>query len=222
VVIGILIALQINNWNEDRKTRQSERQYLERLRIDLVSDSIYLTRRIKESNAGISGGKFYGIEAYKTQENFNEYMALMNNLHWNSEHFVVQKSTFDELSSSGRFNIISNEHLKKNILDHYLIYESNASHIKEGNEFSVGEMSKIISIWFNGWNIVKVNKALNLDVKMDWEFINDPTSKKFIEMETAISIYTAKHEQFKLYFEESLKRIRTLLKEIDEELKNHE
>ncbi|MBD10112.1 MAG: hypothetical protein CMC68_05100, partial [Flavobacteriaceae bacterium] len=35
VVIGILIALQINNWNENRKKRQVELNYLERLIIDL-------------------------------------------------------------------------------------------------------------------------------------------------------------------------------------------
>ena len=31
VVIGILIALQINNWNEERKFRKEERDYLKRL-----------------------------------------------------------------------------------------------------------------------------------------------------------------------------------------------
>ena len=35
VVIGILIALQINNANENRKKRQVELSYLERLAIDL-------------------------------------------------------------------------------------------------------------------------------------------------------------------------------------------
>ncbi|MGB5372105.1 MAG: DUF6090 family protein, partial [Flavobacteriaceae bacterium] len=32
VVIGILIALQINNWNEDRKDRAKERFYLRSIR----------------------------------------------------------------------------------------------------------------------------------------------------------------------------------------------
>ena len=32
VVIGILIALQINNWNEQRKTRQSEQEILNNLK----------------------------------------------------------------------------------------------------------------------------------------------------------------------------------------------
>ena len=35
VVIGILIALQINNWNESRKLKKIELNYLQRLVIDL-------------------------------------------------------------------------------------------------------------------------------------------------------------------------------------------
>ena len=38
VVIGILIALQINNWNEERKNKVVEKQLLENLRSSLVSD----------------------------------------------------------------------------------------------------------------------------------------------------------------------------------------
>ncbi|WP_411768155.1 DUF6090 family protein [Winogradskyella sp. A3E31] len=38
VVIGILIALQINNWNEDRKTRMVEVKMLKNIKNSLVSD----------------------------------------------------------------------------------------------------------------------------------------------------------------------------------------
>ena len=38
VVIGILIALQINNWNELRKERQKEKAFLKEINLD---DNIY-------------------------------------------------------------------------------------------------------------------------------------------------------------------------------------
>ena len=38
VVIGILIALEINNWNEGRKTRRQLSDHLENLAIDLNED----------------------------------------------------------------------------------------------------------------------------------------------------------------------------------------
>lgn len=47
VVIGILIALQINNWNEHRKTRLTEATKLNKLLEDLKLDSIAFDSNIK-------------------------------------------------------------------------------------------------------------------------------------------------------------------------------
>ena len=49
VVIGILIALQINNWNENRKQNIKERFILERLLIDLNSDMDLVTYQIEKA-----------------------------------------------------------------------------------------------------------------------------------------------------------------------------
>ena len=42
VVIGILIALQINNWNENRKQYLAEIEFLKGIKNDLIQDSIYI------------------------------------------------------------------------------------------------------------------------------------------------------------------------------------
>jgi hypothetical protein len=47
VVIGILIALQINNWNEGRKTQRAELKYMEQLREDLLADSVFFDSRMQ-------------------------------------------------------------------------------------------------------------------------------------------------------------------------------
>ncbi len=218
VVIGILIALGVNNSNELRKIKILERSYLERISQDLVSDSLYLNRRIKEATIYIKTGKDFPLKAYKTQKSYDEYFILINNLSWDSEHFVLQKTTFNELNNSGNYDVLSNPKLKRNILKYYQKYETDASHIKEINEFSVLTLSKIISLIAKGLNTIKVNSELNLDAKMDWKYINDPGSKKFIDLETAVSVYTAKYEIFNSYFKESLIRIRLLLKMLDKEL----
>ena len=38
VVIGILVALQINNWNDQRKLHNQELKYLRNIRADLVNN----------------------------------------------------------------------------------------------------------------------------------------------------------------------------------------
>ena len=42
VVIGILIALQINNWNEGRKAKNNEAVLVKQLLVDAKKDSIFL------------------------------------------------------------------------------------------------------------------------------------------------------------------------------------
>ena len=50
VVIGILIALQINNWNEARKNSKREQLYLESFKEDLLKNEKELLRIIEKSD----------------------------------------------------------------------------------------------------------------------------------------------------------------------------
>lgn len=62
VVIGILIALQINNWNENQKLNQSRQEYYRQLLIDLNKD-------IESANNFIERFK-------KEREEYNNYLKL--------------------------------------------------------------------------------------------------------------------------------------------------
>ncbi len=55
VVIGILIALQINNWNEDRLDRRREREYLDSMLADLREDLGTIDTAIR-GNAHLANG----------------------------------------------------------------------------------------------------------------------------------------------------------------------
>lgn len=54
VVIGILIALQINNWNEDRKAKANEREYLKGIKRDLEQDLVFVQERIYQYSERLS------------------------------------------------------------------------------------------------------------------------------------------------------------------------
>lgn len=51
VVIGILIALQVNNWNEERVARQSEKELLTEVMEALRSDSLVIWDTIESTNS---------------------------------------------------------------------------------------------------------------------------------------------------------------------------
>ena len=47
VVIGILIALQINNWNENRKVNITKQNYYQQILTDLESDKEFAENTIR-------------------------------------------------------------------------------------------------------------------------------------------------------------------------------
>ena len=50
VVIGILIALQVNNWNEERKSNNARLEYTHTLLVELQKDSLQLRSELSEIN----------------------------------------------------------------------------------------------------------------------------------------------------------------------------
>jgi len=54
VVIGVLIALQINNWNEDRKERVLEDDYLAKISLNIEDDIIQYNKILEANNQGLN------------------------------------------------------------------------------------------------------------------------------------------------------------------------
>src|SRR5210317_597667 len=116
VVIGILIALQINNWNEERKDRMVEIKYLKNLKHDLQNDSVALVNiRENRINTIKAVKSLLNIAASKEIESVFE----VDSLYWTIGiwwEFIPNDNTFQELISSGKFNIIKNEKIKNYLL----------------------------------------------------------------------------------------------------------
>ena len=117
VVIGILIALQINNWNEKRKERAVEVNFLKNLKADLVSElenstyfANYRFEKAEASAALING------DAPQTIEDVERYTDTYERVFiWNT--FVPNNNTFKELLSSGNLSLIKNDSIKNRLLE---------------------------------------------------------------------------------------------------------
>ena len=98
VVIGILIALQINNWNEDRKTQQRLTAFLTEIQSDLSNDIIKANSIIDEyiANDSILRQIRYN-KIINTLENHTElrvhYIKFFHNFYfpWILEQSSVRK-----------------------------------------------------------------------------------------------------------------------------------
>ena len=123
VVIGILIALQINNWNEQKKTQAKVHSFLISLKKDLTNDLSTINEIIKiqeERLEIITGLISLGISpnVSATLENNNATQVTVGR---NFTFFPVVGS-YKAASGSGLIENIENDALKNNILNLYEHY----------------------------------------------------------------------------------------------------
>lgn len=104
VVIGILIAMQINNWNELRKQELEVRQYLERIEIDLDLDIEYFNFHSEDINKHI---EYYELISYGkySEVDLSEFSLMVS---WNSNPRDFSKS-YRSLEQQGKLSFISDE-----------------------------------------------------------------------------------------------------------------
>jgi len=215
VVIGILIALQINNWNECRKERIVEKDYLARIKFDLQKDTIYLNNNIENSKNNIELVKTYINSMYSIQRTHKDFVDLNSSATWAAEKLILQDNTFSEISNSGKFGIIRNIELKEALIDYYKSYSIHASHISEMNRTGLNMITEIyhfLAKYFKG--SVFIEKMYN---KKDWEFINDPSSITFKRLESTAGHYIYKFRLTKFYCENLLLKADNLLRLLERE-----
>jgi hypothetical protein len=120
VVIGILIALSINNWNERRQLVAQGEEYIGEIYGDLEKE-VYNSKEIvsglqKQYDATENALRVFESDDHLIKDSFE----FSNNL-WAAEKiFIVQRSenTFDKLRTSGLSGIINNDSLI-NVLDRF-------------------------------------------------------------------------------------------------------
>jgi len=117
VVIGILIALSINNWNEHRKERIEEHKILQNILFDFEKASKELKELIEiREQQVIAFKKIYNFIETGT---INISESELEKLLWLEAQALTynsQTGTLDMLISSGKINIITNDELKNEIL----------------------------------------------------------------------------------------------------------
>ena len=130
VVIGILIALQINNSNNKRIEKEREFKYLTNIKLDLIKDIENL-----EYNIDFRQKKTLGIEKIIKQINgqpitdLNETTYNVTNTLY-QERFQPSNVTYTDLVNSGNMNLIYNDSIKIYLFELSLLYQQNLFNIE--------------------------------------------------------------------------------------------
>lgn len=124
VVIGILIALQINNANENRKTRVIETNYLERLKVDLKENKMLWKQTLDRKQKQLEAAHvFLNFRFSKNQDTVMRIMPYFTAVAaW--KDININQVTFNEMVSSGALNIITNDSIKIKLLGLDKLYKA--------------------------------------------------------------------------------------------------
>lgn len=123
VVIGILIALQINNNNEANKSRLKELQYLKNIKTDVLLNIDNIDSFIEKRESSITSANAI-LEYYegKPQTDINHFNNNILNVYiWHK--FYQVNNTFLELTNSGNLALLSNDSIKNNLLNIDALYK---------------------------------------------------------------------------------------------------
>ncbi len=115
VVIGILIALQINNSNEQRKINKQEIYILTQLQKEFKADSLLLNRYSWLSEKKVREGKILRKIIKNKIEAKEDSIVAMAFFNGKTILFKSYIPTFDEMVSSGNLDVIKSEVLKSKI-----------------------------------------------------------------------------------------------------------
>ena len=144
VVIGILIALQINNNNEAKKTREKELNYLENIKTDLQLNIVelqnYIDNRTSQIEAATNILKHFDGKPIDDLNAFNKNIVSI----YTWQRFFQIDNTFQELINSGNLAIISNDSIKNTLLNIESLYKKikyNEDHFRYDAEVTLYEPS---------------------------------------------------------------------------------
>ncbi len=134
VVIGILIALQVNNWNEHQKQKKQETIDLQNLRIDLEKQIQLLERSIDFENIFIQDCKDI-ISHYEQNNGFKKMDSIFPKINDLSVRvtFTNANTTLLEMINAGEINNIDNESLKKELMEFNQLIEGFAANTVNNN-----------------------------------------------------------------------------------------
>ena len=117
VIVGILVAFSLDDWNEDRKVQNTELSILTELISGLKSDSYTLIFNTEKHNQAIQSCEIV-LKALDELDEYNDSLAF----HFAAVHyytvFASTRGAYESLKSMG-FERISNKSLRFAIIDIY-------------------------------------------------------------------------------------------------------
>jgi hypothetical protein len=220
VVIGILIALSLNNWNENRKNRLSESEYYCKLLADLELDRENIAALYKESENKIETSKrlLLDLNTKNKDKSFllNNYLQALR-----TNPFVPSKVAITDIVSSGKLNLLINDALKNDLLRYYgeldkLLYQLEINQSRSLERVFLYDDH----LQFGGQYFEYVEKSLGKEILKtlpinDWHL--DSESKYYKQFQNDLVFFVTMSEREKQHFDNILKAMESIYNQLIKE-----
>ncbi|MFH4968081.1 DUF6090 family protein [Gaetbulibacter sp. M240] len=199
VVIGILIALQINNWNTERINNNRVKQYAKSLIQDLENDIAMIN--VSQFQAKKSFKKIDSLRSYILSKDLSElsntdFFVLTHDIMYRP--YMWNRSTFNEMKNSEILHNFKNDSLKKKLI----AYESFSYHLDEDFDQDMTNAHKAEEVTSEIMDLN--NPYFSQMLVLENERFNDPT----LDLFKTIEYQKAKKEDrvFQITDENNLKK----------------
>ena len=215
VVIGILIALQINTWNKNKQLRLAELETLSEIQVALDQDVSVLSKNLKHLDTKILNSRELIAHIENKLPYEKELDDLFMSVYYHRGYRTFNNSGFELLKERG-FDIVQNTELRKRITKHYSTDLSDINGILSRIEQIGLIQSENIFKNFKIYNKLEDDGRIKGKIRAyDYdELINDPKILgPFNHFELINLHYARTLEGFKKKTEEVLKMVNTELEE---------
>ncbi len=221
VVIGILMALQINNWNENRKNKLLEQQLLKALLTEFETNLANLDRVIKFNDSNIQNSVSLGRYTGPSLPAFNEkeLSELMVGIFKIEPRFTPSQGTVMEVINSGKLSVLSDAKLRKALSD----WQSTLESVKRQEDYVVERRDVGHEFFLKEGNFRRHLNIINdplLDAKPSRFKNNDFKFLENEEFESQLYLFIVASENLKQSFYLPLRsKIVDIIKTIESQIK---
>ncbi len=106
VVVGILIALSINNWNENRKLEIAKQNYYKQLLIDLDNEIVNINEHIALLNTAMTSYGDYVDYFNNNDLDPMQIVIALDKIDYSIKILVFNTNTIETLKSTGDIKLI--------------------------------------------------------------------------------------------------------------------
>jgi len=141
VVIGILIALQINNWNSNRKELQQKQVLLEAFKDDLKTD-IKQTEKNNAFNRVYYNYRSHILKLTNFDDISNDSLTLL--VRMRTSKYTMNLSAFQKLNALGITKLSTNDSLNEKLFFYYTVLQQRS---EEMNNWEQNTTSQEYESW---------------------------------------------------------------------------